>query len=1058
MARLYDAAKVVRETDATLKDFQMATVDRVMELFSAHRNRVLVADEVGLGKTVVARGVIARFAELREREGDDFVTVAYICSNQAIARQNIEKLRVCGEVYTGDKKTHANESRLSMQHLRIAEIADDDDIQSRYVQLVPLTPDTSFRLTQGNGLREERALMFATLKYAFGESVARGALTDADRVCAYWDSLVERYLERIGKLKANGRTLHCRFRQDLLANGACELARVGNISGLRQVFARCSVSMLKPDLVVMDEFQRFKYLLEASEKDDDEAGILVRRFLTSPDPQQETRVLLLSATPYKPYSTAAEVAETGEDSSQREFLDLLTFLFEGRDVHAQEIWADYTHMLLERTSDGTAVLEYKRRAEAVLREAVCRTERISVMETGDYISDEGCRRSVGISEGDISAYLEFSRLLGELDIPNHLPVDYAKSCPYLMSFLNGYAIKKRIEGTFTGHVKSKVARCNRKSLWVTRSDIAQYKKLAPSNARLEALKGQVFQGKSDLFMWVPPTLPYYPMAGVYKDAGMFSKVLVFSSWEMVPRMIATLVSYEAEVRTVGRLLERHRGEDIRGASYFAKDSRYPSPRLRPEQLSSLALLYPSRTLAGIWDPVDTLNRRLDLNGLLVELRQKVAEALAPVRKVYCREETGREDSQWYALAPMLMDGADTVRAWAVQTIKREREKEEARQSRGFVQLCEKVLEIFSGEVHLGRPPEDLARRLVDMTLGSFAVCTVRRLGFMDGGLGATDVARCFYRRFNSGVATAIVELAYSRFKDQNHWQDVLAYCRDGCFQAMFDEYFAVVAEESCFVGEEERLRVIVEKMCDALTLRTSTYDVDTYPALEGRIYPERHPTGAPPEGMSMRSHFAVGFSKDKESTEKGANRKEGLRKSFNSPLWPFVLASTSIGQEGLDFHPYCRKIFHWNLPTNPVDLEQREGRINRYKCLAVRESAVLKYRDRQFSSNVWDEIYAAAAAEKPEGVPDLIPFWCFGKDQRVKIERFFPMYPCSRDQAAYARLIRILAIYRLSMGQPRQEELLEHVLKEYPAESAQELKRLFINLSPFMQKRDERHG
>ena len=213
MARLYDAAKVVRETDATLKDFQLATVDRVMELFSAHRNRVLVADEVGMGKTVVARGVIARFAELREREGDDFVTVAYICSNQAIARQNIEKLRVCGEVYTGDKKTHANESRLSMQHLRIAEIADDDDIQSRYVQLVPLTPDTSFRLTQGNGLREERALMFATLKYAFGESVARGALTDADRACAYWDSLVERYLERIGKLKANGRTLHCRFRQ-----------------------------------------------------------------------------------------------------------------------------------------------------------------------------------------------------------------------------------------------------------------------------------------------------------------------------------------------------------------------------------------------------------------------------------------------------------------------------------------------------------------------------------------------------------------------------------------------------------------------------------------------------------------------------------------------------------------------------------------------------------------------------------------------------------------------------------------------------------------------------
>nr|WP_270246095.1 helicase-related protein [Coprococcus sp. AM11-30B] len=43
---------------------------------------------------------------------------------------------------------------------------------------------------------------------------------------------------------------------------------------------------------------------------------------------------------------------------------------------------------------------------------------------------------------------------------------------------------------------------------------------------------------------------------------------------------------------------------------------------------------------------------------------------------------------------------------------------------------------------------------------------------------------------------------------------------------------------------------------------------------------------------------------------------------------PFVLATTSIGQEGLDFHNYCCVIMHWNLPSNPIDLEQREGRKN----------------------------------------------------------------------------------------------------------------------------------
>ena len=32
-----------------------------------------------------------------------------------------------------------------------------------------------------------------------------------------------------------------------------------------------------------------------------------------------------------------------------------------------------------------------------------------------------------------------------------------------------------------------------------------------------------------------------------------------------------------------------------------------------------------------------------------------------------------------------------------------------------------------------------------------------------------------------------------------------------------------------------------------------------------------------------------------------------------------------LSQEGLDFHNYCRRIVHWNLPSNPIDV----GRILR---------------------------------------------------------------------------------------------------------------------------------
>lgn len=96
MDKVYDAKAVEAATLAALKDFQLETVKRVDALFRSGQRRVLVADEVGLGKTVVARGVIAKTATLRREEHDDLFKVAYICSNQNIANQNVQKLRVRG--------------------------------------------------------------------------------------------------------------------------------------------------------------------------------------------------------------------------------------------------------------------------------------------------------------------------------------------------------------------------------------------------------------------------------------------------------------------------------------------------------------------------------------------------------------------------------------------------------------------------------------------------------------------------------------------------------------------------------------------------------------------------------------------------------------------------------------------------------------------------------------------------------------------------------------------------------------------------------------------------
>ena len=134
-----------------LKDFQRATVDRVVFLFRNGQNRVLVADEVGMGKTLIARGTIVKTARLRMEEKDELFKVIYICSNQNIANQNIRKLDVTGNNAIGS----VSDTRLSMQHLRITEQENDSSVKGIY-SVDSLTPETSFRMTSGSGSVQER--------------------------------------------------------------------------------------------------------------------------------------------------------------------------------------------------------------------------------------------------------------------------------------------------------------------------------------------------------------------------------------------------------------------------------------------------------------------------------------------------------------------------------------------------------------------------------------------------------------------------------------------------------------------------------------------------------------------------------------------------------------------------------------------------------------------------------------------------------------------------------------------------------------------------------------
>jgi hypothetical protein len=67
----------------------------------------------------------------------------------------------------------------------------------------------------------------------------------------------------------------------------------------------------------------------------------------------------------------------------------------------------------------------------------------------------------------------------------------------------------------------------------------------------------------------------------------------------------------------------------------------------------------------------------------------------------------------------------------------------------------------------------------------------------------------------------------------------------------------------------------------------------------------------------------------------------------------------------------------------------------------------------------------------------------------LKIERFVPLYPFSRDIEKFNNLIKILTFYRLTFGQPRQEELVDALHDSgFSDEVIKKLDDLIINLSP----------
>jgi hypothetical protein len=1064
---------------AGLKDFQRSTVEHVFRRLytdpDANR-RFLVADEVGLGKTLIARGVIAKTID-HLWESTPRIDVVYVCSNTDIARQNINRLKVLG------CNEFALSSRITLLPIKVA------SLEHQRVNFVSFTPGTSFDLKRSGGIAEERALIYWMLKDAWkldqpihsrpfeGTSLKKGFdywLNLLNPVAGYYSIHADMQQAFINAVSAND-ALRSEYEKLVgLVPPRKEIPSeitslcIAWIGQLRRVLAETCLHWLEPDLIILDEFQRFKHLMAGDTEDSSEAAALAEHLFNFQNETSSAKVLLLSATPYKMFTTADESAS---DDHYADFRLTLNFLISDAAKRScfEKTLKQYREELFRVSDCGVdGLLRIKRELENLLRSVMVRTERLSIDANRDGMLRQMDCLAMSLDEKDVEHYLALQQIASSLEHGDML--EYWKSAPYLLNFMEHYDVKRKLEDAMEEQADSSLAKQFRNlgDGLLNRQAIEEYSKIDPGNARLRSLEADTLGKNAWKLLWIPPSLPYYASTGAFVEgAEGFTKRLVFSSWRVVPKAVASLLSYEAE-RLM--MLEHHRrpkwdSEDRKKLKGLLKFSAKGD---KPTSMTALGVLYPCRTLASQLDPRSLLGQSTRSKAEVLKLySETIFDLLNPVLEKHREEQaaptTDGTDDRWYWAAPLLLDlhfyGEQTLdwltndrlaEIWSGDAL----DGEEADVAEGWSKHVDLFKQTAKEINSLGNAPDDLSLVLAEMALAAPGIVALRCLQrVVDQAIEAnrqTDIAD-YAAPLGHSMLTLfnlpeVMSLIRGKRDELPYWRNVLSYSIDGNIQSTFDEYVHTLVESLGLPGKplDEFLAGLVQEVASALSLRTTNLQADVFECEGRRLQKESDP-------LRMRNRFALAFGQTKKSDDEDKTRPAQVRSSFNSPFWPFVLVSTSVGQEGLDFHPYCHAIVHWNLPSNPVDLEQREGRIHRYKGHALRKNIAQQFRSHATDSNFndpWSAMFEEARKSRPDGQNDLYPFW-ISPDGDAKIERYVPRLPHSREVLQQIHLQRSLVLYRMVFGQHRQEDLINYLRQRFNEEQIAELVEICkIDLSP----------
>ena len=519
--------------------------------------------------------------------------------------------------------------------------------------------------------------------------------------------------------------------------------------------------------------------------------------------------------------------------------------------------------------------------------------------------------------------------------------DFIKSTPAFFSFKQGYIrLINMSDKNYTHTLSGKRIRDLKKLFADGKNDEADKELLY--NARIAELFRVLFdEEKLHKLLFIPPSRGDVKLKGVFAEKRGISKRLFFSDYNMTPRSLSALLSYEAARRTV---------EDIKNIYLIHYDKSQRLVRITPEKD------------AKTFDAVDlTKFSEFPMFGISVD-------------DLFSYDKAQYDNKK-------LIDGSP---------YRYVRERKEL-----FGSCSDTDIENFCKAYFYYMTKRDSLRVIAAYSTGS------------------------------------------------SLYDMIVNYGADGCIYDVLDEYFDYI-----IVGDKETKAAAFSRILGYAPCKEGgSKDRSTHYKVSVYVKDDVHT-------VEMPVSFAVGHFAGDTVRGSEANTLNMKIRQFNSPFRPMQFITTSIGQEGFDFHMYCRKVVHWSLEFNPVKFEQREGRINRYQGYAQR----LNLYDGYFSGKNaavknfknWTTAFKEVTNKKAADSKGLFPDFVVPMSEDMGLTRECYYYPDSIEDHELGNVLRAVGYYRALLGQESRESFEDDFIKFAAGADGQEknIREFFVDLYP----------